>query len=57
MTAPSRRETQVEVPDQPPSLSQGAARELVRILRAAAQSHTGMPENGRRGEEPEALAS
>ena len=57
MTPPSRREIQVEVPDHPPYLSQGAARELARILRAAAQSRTGMPENGRRGEEPEALAS
>lgn len=57
MTPPSRRETQVEVPGHPPCLSQGAARELARILRAAAQNRTEMPENGRRGEEPEALAS
>lgn len=57
MTPPSRRETQVEVPDHPPSLSQGAALELTRILRAATQNRIGMPENGRPGEEPEALAS
>ncbi len=57
MTPPPRRETQVEVPDHPPYLNGGAARELARILRAAAEDRTVKLDNDHSGEEPEAIAS
>lgn len=56
MSTPSARpETQVEVPDLPPPLTQGAARALLRILQAAAQTRA--ESDPRSGGEPEAIAS
>lgn len=58
MTRPSAgAEVRVVAPVHAPALTEGAARELARILQAAARARLEQHEIGRPGEDPEAIAS